>query len=202
MSVSARLLTLLALLAGLLAPLGSAPAQASAQASAQADAAHRTRVVVRIAHCEGCEVSLQQGLRNRWWSTTPRRIHDGRAVFVVPSGRTRGLSVSVTGTWEASSPHPSGFQAIATLRYGGVAAGERVTFAQARTKRRGSVCFPGTTADRLVLRLNARKVRVAGNGGPALTTLAWADPQVRTMAGTQGRVYGGVFGAQDIVPCS
>lgn len=194
MSVPARLLTLLALLAGLLAPLGATPAEATA--------VHRTRVVVRIAHCEGCEVSLQQGLRHRWWSSPTRRVHDGRAVFVVPSGRTRGMSVAVTGTWEATSPHPSGFQAIATLRYRGVAAGEQVTFAEARAKRRGSACFPGTTADRLVLRLNARKVRVAGNGGPALTTLAWADPQTRTMAGTQARVYRGVLGTQDIVPCS
>ncbi len=194
MSVSARLLALLALLAGLLAPLGAAPAEATT--------AQRTRVVVRIAHCEGCEVSLHQGLRERWWSSATHRVRDGRAVFLVPSGRTRGMSVAVTGTWEASSPHPSGFQAMATLRYRGVAAGERVTFAQARTQRRGSACFPGTTADRLVLRLAARKVRVAGNGGPALTTLAWASPQTRTMAGTQGRVYGGVFGAQDVVPCS
>jgi hypothetical protein len=129
------------------------------------------------------------------------RVRDGRAVFVVPSARTRGMSVGITGTWEQSSPHPSGFRAIVTLRYRGIAAGTTVTRAVAASKTHGSACFPGTTAERLVLRVQARKVRVAGNGGPALSTLAWASPQTRTMAGTQERVHRGIFGAQDVVPC-
>ena len=191
MSAAARTL-LLAVLASLL-PLAPAPAGAAVP--------HRTRVVVRVADCEGCAVFLQQGLRHHWWSSATRQVHDGKVVFSVPSSRTRGMSIGITGPWEAASPHPSGFQAIVTLRYRGVAAGAPVTEAVARSKRRGNACYPGTTADRLVLHVQARKVRIAGNGGPADTTLAWASPQTRVMAGTGQRVYGGIFGAQDVVPC-
>lgn len=197
MSVPARLLALLALVGCLLAPAGAATSSA-ATASAEP---HRTRVVVRVDNCEGCEVFLQQGLRDRWWSSRVHRVRDGRAVFDVWSGRTRGMSVSITGTWEASSPHPSGFRSVVTLRYRGIAAGERVSRAVAESKSYGSACFPGTTAERLVLRVEARKVRIPGNGGPALSTLAWASPQTRTMAGTQARLFHGIQGAQDIVPC-
>ncbi|WP_418059569.1 hypothetical protein [Pimelobacter simplex] len=188
----ALLVPLLALVAGLLA-LGTSPAPAAAP--------HRTKVVVKVADCEGCEVFLQQGLRHSWWSSRVRRVHDGKVVFSVPSHRTRGLSIGITGTWEASTPHPSGFQAIVTLRYRGVAAGAEVTPAVARTKRQGSACYAGTRADRVVFHVEARRQRIAGNGGPALTTLAWASPQTAVLPRTQERVYRGVFGAQDVVPC-
>lgn len=188
------LVPLLALVAGPLA-LGAAPSPAAA-------APHRTKVVVKVADCEGCQVFLQQGLRDAWWSSPVRRVHDGKAVFSVPSRRTQGMSIGITGTWEARTPHPSGFQAIVTLRYRGVPAGQEVTAALAKTQRRGSACFPGTSADRVVFHVEARRQRIAGNGGPALTTLAWASPQTAVLPRTQQRVYRGVFGAQDIVPCS
>ncbi|KRC56865.1 MULTISPECIES: hypothetical protein [unclassified Nocardioides] len=203
MSVSARLLVPLVALAALLTGVpatSAAPAPVSTAVSTAATVP-TTRVVIRVADCEGCEVFLQQGLRSSWWSSRVHRVHDGRAVFVVPSRHTRGMSVGITGTWEATSPHPSGFQSIVTLRYRGIAAGTRVTRAVASSKRYGSACFPGTTAERLVVPIQARKVRVPGNGGPALSTLAWASPQTRTMAGTMERTYRGVFGAQDVVPC-
>lgn len=196
MSVPARLLALLALVGCLLAP--TATATSSTVTTAEP---HRTRVVVRVANCEGCEVFLQQGLRDRWWSSRVHRVRDGRAVFDVWSGHTRGLSIGITGTWEAASPHPSGFHSIVTLRYRGVAAGERVSRTVAASKQYGSACFPGTTAERLVFHVEARKVRIPGNGGPALSTLAWASPQTRTMAGTQASLFHGIQGAQDIVPC-
>lgn len=196
MSFPARLLALLALVGCLLAPTAAATS-----ATATTAEPHRTRVVVRVANCEGCEVFLQQGLRERWWSSRVHRVRDGRAVFDVWSGHTRGLSIGITGTWEAASPHPSGFQSIVTLRYRGVAAGERVSRTVAASKHHGSACFPGTTADRLVFHVEARKVRIPGNGGPALSTLAWASPQTRTMAGTQASLFHGIQGAQDIVPC-
>lgn len=189
----ALLVSLLALVASLLA-LGAAPSSAAAP--------HRTRVVIRVADCEGCQIFLQQGLRNSTWSSRTQRVRDGKAVFSVPSTHTRGMSIGITGTWEASTPHPSGFQAIVTLRYRGVAAGEQVTPAVARSKRHGSACYAGTSADRVVLRIEARRQRIAGNGGPALTTLAWASPQTPVLPRTQERVYRGVFGAQDVVPCS
>ncbi|GAA1525365.1 hypothetical protein [Nocardioides humi] len=198
MSVSGprrTVLSVLALVTGLLVTaLVATPAPAHA-------AAHRTRVVVKVADCEGCEVFLQQGLRHRWWSSRTRTVRDGKAVFTVPSSRTRGMSIGITGTWEVASPHPSGFQAIVTLRYRGVPRGAHVEQAVAQSKRHGSACFPGTQKRRLVLHVTARRVSVAGNGGPADTTLAWADPQTRVMRGTRMRLYDGVAGAQDIVPC-
>jgi hypothetical protein len=202
MSVSGRrtipaLVAVLALVGGLLAALLVAtPSSATTGRSAD-----RTRVVIKVADCEGCQVFVQQGLRNRWWSSRTRTVQDGKVVFVVPSARTRGLSIGITGTWEATSPHPSGFQAIVTLRYKGVPAGTSIDQATARTKTRGSACFPGTTAHRVVFHVTAHKVTIAGNGGPADTTMAWADPQVRTMRGTMAEVFDGVAGAQDIVPC-
>ncbi|MBM0127466.1 hypothetical protein [Pimelobacter simplex] len=194
MSLSGRR-TLLALAVALLATfLVATPPPAGA-------ASERTRVVIKVADCEGCAVFVQQGLRHRWWASKTRTVQDGKVVFVVPSGRTRGMSIGLTGTWEAASPHPSGFQAIVTLRYRGVPAGTGLDQAGAQAKQRGSACFPGTDSARVVLRVTARKVTVAGNGGPAETTLAWADPQVRTMRGTAMEVVDGVAGAQDIVPC-
>lgn len=200
MSVSGRrtvptVAAVLALVAGLLAAFLAATPSSVAAAPA------RTRVVVKVADCEGCQVFVQQGLRHSWWASRTRTVRDGKAVFVVPSSRTRGLSIGITGTWEAASPHPSGFQAIVALRYKGVAAGTGIDQAGAQAKQRASVCFPGTKAHRVVFRVTARKVTIAGNGGPADTTMAWADPQVRTMRSTMMEVFDGVAGAQDIVPC-
>jgi hypothetical protein len=200
MSVSGRrtapaIAAVLALVAGLLATFLAAPPPSDAAAPA------RTRVVVKVADCEGCQVFVQQGLRHSWWASKTRTVRDGKAVFVVPSSRTRGLSIGITGTWEAASPHPSGFQAIVALRYKGVAAGTGIDQASAQAKQRASACFPGTNAHRVVFHVTARKVTVAGNGGPADTTMAWADPQVRTMRSTMMEVFDGVAGAQDIVPC-
>ena len=197
MTVSVRPL---AALAALLALVGSLLALGAAPSSAAAP--HRTKVVLEVTGCEGCEVHLQQGLRDSWWFSDARTVRDGRAVFSVPSRRTQGMSIQITGPWEASSPHPSGFRAVVTLRYRGVAAGETVTGTVARTKRRGSACYPGTKADRLVLHIEAHRAVIDGEGGRAVTTRAWASPQTVTMPHTQERLHRGINGEQDVLACA
>ena len=116
----------------------------------------------------------------------------------LPSHRTKGLSMNVLTPWE-TGPVPA--TAVA-FRYAGLEAGDRVTDAVARTKRRASTCWAGTDARELTLKLRVVPISTMFFGqGPyrmlrAYTSVTqdWLDPM---MPASRGRV-----GTRDVNYCS
>ena len=115
---------------------------------------------------------------------------------MVPTARTVGLSVMVRTPWEGHT----GYVTMVVFRYKGLAAGERIGFNRARTKKKASGCWAGTTEKRASLRFKVRRVNVPGVHGKVPGNIAWA-PTTQPWLPPMLPVYGGVLGAQDVIPC-
>ncbi len=163
----------------------------------------RTVLTLRARGCEGCTVRLEQWRRADVppWISAPRPVRHGRVGFRVPTARTHGMLVGVTGPWEAADAVPTGFQSLAVFRYAGQRPGSRVGFASARHQHRGSACWAGTSARRATLRLGVREVTVrATSGEDTQGTLAWLPVQ-RASWRPMRRVAKGVYGTEQSVVC-
>lgn len=174
---------------------------AQVQAHAQGQAAATIRLTVRVAGCDTCEIGLNTAREQAdgsvdVWSAEPRQVRDGRATFSVPADLTAGLQVSVSAPWEGGT----GYTAVAALRYAGTQAGDRVSFAAARDKRRATGCWAGTSAREDILRIKVRRVTVDGTQGPTAGVMAWA-PRTQDWLPPMQRVHDGVLGAQDVALC-
>ena len=193
----------IALSAGLsLAFAGTTGAQAQGQAQGQAqeqERAQNTVLTVRIRSCEGCEVTLisyLKGSEDDGWTSDPHTIRNGKAAFVVPTAKTRGLSVAVRTPWEGHL----GYDTMAVMRYQGLKAGERIGFNRARTMERASGCWAGTDEPQTSLRIKVRRVTLQGMHEKVPGQIVWM-PITQDWLRPIYPVYGGVLGGQDVIPC-
>ncbi|WP_232680939.1 hypothetical protein [Nocardioides sp. R-C-SC26] len=189
-----------ALLVAGTALLPSAPTAAAEDAPRAAAA--RATVTFAVEDCEGCELRLHQVTErgDRWvsWSSKAQKVADGEATFRVPRARLQGARLSVSAPWEGHT----GYVTMAVFRYGGTAAGDDVSFAEARGARRASGCWagPGATSS-TTIPLVVRRVQVDGVRGRTTGTIAYTE-QTQDWSLPMERVYRGVAGAQDIAPCT
>jgi len=182
-----------------LAVVGTSTARASAPRAAAAASAPSTVLTVNIRACEGCEVTLLSyldGKSGAGWSSPPHAIQNGRAAFVVPTAKTVGLTAMVRTPWEGLT----GYATMMVFRYQGLDVGERIGFNKARTMKKGSGCWAGTTDQQASLRFKVRKVNVPGVHGKVPGNIAWA-PTTQDWLRPMLPVYGGVLGAQDVIAC-
>ena len=180
------------------ASVGAATPGVESQGAAAA--VHRTRLTFAVPGCEGCRVQLHRlrqssGQVHEWHSHT-KRVRDGDVTFTPRSRRTFGMTATVMAPWEGHT----GYLTTVAFRYAGKSVGERVTFRQARHKRRASACWEGTRRDAVTIPLVVRRVMVRGvrhrvRGSIAYTrsTQAWGLPM--------RRAYRGVLGSQDFDIC-
>jgi hypothetical protein len=171
----------------------------SAQAQEAGARAANTVLTVNVRSCEGCEVTLVSyldGETGAGWASDPHTIQNGKAAFVVPTAKTEGLSVMVRTPWEGHT----GYVTMVVFRYKGLAAGERIGFNRARTMKRGSGCWAGTTEKQASLRFKVRRVNVPGVHGKVPGNIAWA-PTTQAWLPPMLPTYGGVLGAQDVIAC-
>jgi hypothetical protein len=189
-----------ALLATLLVPT-AAPALADpAPAAAAGMASGRTTLTIHAAGCEGCEITAHSALTSDYedvWESKEVEVVDGVAMFRVPTDRTAGLSLSLRAPWERRL----GYVTVVAMRYAGAHPGDTVGYRDARTERRASACWGGTTEQSFEMTIRTRKVRVDGVGrGRVPGTLAWARTTPEWLPPVR-RVYDGVMGEQDIDFC-
>ena len=161
--------------------------------------AKTTALTIAIRSCEGCEVTLISYTDTdpeNGWASDAHVVQYGKAAFVVPTERTVGMSVMVHTPWEGHT----GYATMMAFRYQGLVPGDRIGFNKARTMKKASGCWAGTTKKEVTLRFKVRKVtvwgvheRVPGNIAWAPTTQEWLRPLFP--------VYGGVLGAQDVMLC-
>jgi hypothetical protein len=189
------LATAAALVAALsLAVTGGTSARAQEKAQAK-----NTVLTVAIRSCEGCEVTLISYTDTHpedGWSSDPHVIQNGKAVFVVPTDRTVGMSVMVHTPWEGQT----GYATMMVFRYHGLIPGDRIGFNKARTMTKASGCWAGTTDKQYSLRFKVRRVNVQGVFEKVPGQIAWA-PTTQVWLRPQHRVYGGILGAQDVILC-
>lgn len=157
-----------------------------------------TKVTFTAPGCNGCQLALVNGARrveNTWQSPT-RTVAGGVVSFLVPRPLTRGISASITAPWEGTT----GYLTMVAWRYAGHAAGDPVSYADARSQHRGSPCWAGTDQRATTVALTVRQVRVAGTTSQTNGTLAYASltqPWLRPMVA----VGKGVLGTQEVFAC-
>ena len=181
-----------------LAFAGAASVQAQGQAQELARA-QTTMLTVKIRSCEGCEVTLisyLKGSEDDGWTSSPHAIRNGKAAFVVPTAKTRGLSVAVRTPWEGHL----GYDTMAVMRYQGLKAGERIGFNRARTMEMASGCWAGADEPQTSLRIKVRRVALQGVHEKVPGQIVWM-PTTQDWLRPTYPVYGGVLGGQDVILC-
>jgi hypothetical protein len=162
-------------------------------------AAQNTVLTVKIRSCEGCEVTLISYLRgseDEGWASDPHSIQNGKAAFVVPTEKTRGLTVTVQTPWEGHL----GYVTMAVVRYQGLAPGDRIGFNRARTMKKASGCWAGTDEKQASLRIKVRRVTLQGMHEKVPGQIVWM-PTTQQWLRPIYPVFGGVLGGNDVMLC-
>ena len=181
---------------------GTTVAQAQEQAHSQATTqarAENTVLTVKIRSCEGCEVTLisyLEGHEEDGWASEAHAIRNGKAAFVVPTQKTRGLTVTVQTPWEGHL----GYVTMAAMRYQGLTPGERIGFNRARTMKFASGCWAGTDEEQASLRIKVRRVTLWGVHERVPGQIVWM-PTTQDWLRPIYPVYGGVLGGNDVILC-
>lgn len=191
-----------AALAMLATTFGGAVALVGTSAATPAQAAPAsTRITFEVPGCEGCEVQLHQARETddgdvvEWHSRT-KAVRDGDVAFTVRSTRTVGMSVTVDAPWEGHT----GYDTTVAMRYRGKDVGDRVTFRQARDKRRASACWEGTRRDEVTLPLTVREVMVQGVHERVPGSIAFVG-RTQSWLSPMRLAPKGVLGSQDVNIC-
>ena len=182
--------------------LGGAVALGETSAATTAQAAPATTgITFAVPACEDCEIQLHQAREAEdgdvvEWHSRTKKVRGGSVSFTVRSRRTFGMSVTVDAPWEGHT----GYDTTVAVRYRGKSVGDRVTFRQARDKRRASACWEGTRRDEVTLPLRVREVmvqgvheRVPGSIAFVRRTQSWLSPMRFAPKG--------VLGSQDLNIC-
>lgn len=169
--------------------------------AAPSDDGKRTRLTLEVADCEGCELTLHQGIEradgtvDRWRSRS-RQVEDGSVTFDVRRSRTRGMSITVEAPWEGHT----GYLTTVAMRYAGKETGDAVTLAQARRKERASACWEGSRSRAVTLPVTVEKVRVQGVRKKVDGSIAFLEETSSWLAPMREARHG-VLGSQDIDVC-
>ena len=148
--------------------------------------------------CTGCDLQVMSGaLRpENTWVAASKKVTDGGVSFSVPRPETKGLSMTVVAPWEGTT----GYTTLVAFRYRGHAVGASVSFAAARSRKRGSACWGGTADSDVSIPLTGRKVTVGGTTGPTDGTIAYADV-TQSWLKPMMRAGKGVRGSQEVIAC-
>lgn len=184
-----------ALVIAMTAVLGAAPSSAVPVAAGRSASAIEldTDLTLLIAKCEGCVITLlSYDGANPIYSSAPATVTDGSVTITLPSARTAGMSVRVEPPWATTAADTN-----VVWRYAGKAIGDKVTFKQARSKRRATGCWAGTVNEAVTLTVKVRAVSYRGRPG----AIAWA-PVTESFVPPMERVRNGVLLSDDVLACN
>jgi hypothetical protein len=192
--VASAALALGILLGGVGVTAGSAGADGSSSA-----AVSRTRLTFAVTGCEGCEFRLTQALNGRQnvWQSKGKVVTDGTVTWSVPTSRTRGLSVTVLAPWDGGA----GYVPTVVFRYAGERVGDAVTKAAARSKRRASSCWAGTTKEARTMRIRVVHASAESPSGEPIKTPRAFTPVTQRWEKPMYRAWRGISGTQDATYC-
>lgn len=191
-----KLIAVLATLSlSVLALLGVLP-NGSAQAAAPAG---HTAVTVEVSGCRGCQISASSWVRlhTEPWTSVARTVRNGRVTFYPPTGRTRGLTFTVSDRHAVND----GAVPVAIMRYSGTRAGHDVAARTARTTRSGFICWAGTKRRTATLHMTVDHFAGTSiDGTPGYGDRPYVDPAGASI-GTRRHLVRGLYEVQDVPLC-
>jgi hypothetical protein len=168
-------------------------------------AAVTTRLTFRAASCEGCRITAMRYLYSSTRQVVSARdigsatVRGGVAVIQVPTSQTRGMAFQIETPDLRGS---GGAVPVAVLRYRGEPVRSTVTKAEARSAKRGSWCWAGTTSSRKTIVL--RTYRFTDPRLPdvyADSISVWSKTSLPVMRSSWSSVFRGGLGHQDAPWC-
>lgn len=177
---------------------------ASAGVATPASAADMTEVTLIVPGCEGCTVGMVRALsadgnvqpsRPQYWEGGTAKVTNDRVSFSIPKGITAGVSFTISAPWEGNTGSVSNIVLGA-----GPVGGKGLSALQAKSRKRATACWAGTSESAVTIRVSVARVKVGGYDGPATAALAWASPTVPT-TGPLNSTYKGRLGNQDAYYC-
>jgi hypothetical protein len=125
-------------------------------------------------------------------------VRDGRATFVLPAARTKGLSFEIYAPWDNACDCNTNI----VTRYRGINRGERLPDTVARHKRKAEGCWAGTNASRFTMTVHVARFKARQlDGQPGHVMRAYLNPQVASIA-PMTRTFKGTLGNQDAFYCT
>jgi hypothetical protein len=195
--VASTLLTLGLLGGALTTSLGSA-GTATADAAAP-PVAIRTVVTLAVKGCNGCTFRLTQAHLDptKVWQSKSKKVRDASVTFSVPTKRTHGMSITVLAPWDGGA----GYVPVVAFKYAGLHIGQKVTNATARTKKRASSCWAGTSDDLVVLPIRVVHATATNPPGARIKTPRAFTTVTQRWEKPMSRVWHGIAGTQDAIYC-
>ena len=189
----------LGLAAASLLGVGPATAHAPVARAAAHAVMPRTELTFAVQGCNGCHFRLTQALdgRRRVWQSPQHTVRNGSVTWTVPTRRTHGLSVTVLAPWDGGA----GYVPTVAFRYGGTRPGDHVSKTLARTKRRASTCWAGTTKDAVTLRITVAHARSTNPPGDPIRTPRAFTSTTQRWEKPMERAYRGITGTQEASYC-
>ncbi|MEP9364998.1 hypothetical protein ABLE68_18690 [Nocardioides sp. CN2-186] len=170
-----------------------------APTSTAAPAAPTTKLTLQVAGCNGCHLRLTQALegRQKVWQSKQHTVKDGKVSWTIPTTRTHGLSITVLAPWDGGA----GYVPTVAFRYAGEKVGDEVTNAVAKTKKRASSCWAGTTASAVTLPLTVIRARSTNPPGDPIRTPRAFTSVTQKWEKPMNRAWHGISGTQDATWC-
>jgi len=163
-----------------------------------------TTLTLKVTGCDGCTISAwTPTLSPDGGPTVKAKVKDGIATMQIPTSQTTGTSFQID---PVQDPNMDAVTLI-VFQYKGAEPGVRVTKAQAKTYRKGSACWAGTTETTAQVRVKVRKVwgpafapTVKNPAKRTLQPLAWVVPTQQSAA-PYWPLFKGALQAQDNPVC-
>ena len=160
----------------------------------------KTTLVLKVPSCPKCTIDLTRAItgHQKVWRSKNHHVRDGKVTFVLPTARTKGLSLEIYAPWDNACDCNTNI----VTRYRGVDPGERLTDTVARHKRRAEGCWAGTTASRFTMTVHVARFKAPQpDGQPGHVMRAYVNPQVASIA-PMTRTFKGTLGNQDAFYCA
>jgi hypothetical protein len=159
----------------------------------------RTHVTVTVKGCQGCILRLTQALNGQpdVWQSKSKKVKDGTAAWSVPRARTHGMSITVLAPWDGGA----GYVPTVVFRYAGEEFGSTVTNAVAKTKKRASSCWAGTSKESVTLPITVRRANATNPAGDRIKTPRAYTSVTQRWEQPMYRAWRGISGTQDATYC-
>ena len=107
------------------------------------------------------------------------------------------MSITVLAPWDGGA----GYVPVVVFRYGREHAGDRVTKAVAKTKRRASACWAGTTEPTVTLPITVAHAKSTNPAGKKIRTPRAFTSVTQEWEKPMARALDGIAGTQDAIWC-
>ena len=168
-----------------------------------AAAISQTTITMRVSGCEGCTIipATTPADSTEIYNGPRTKVKNGFASFVVPTAMTTGMYFAIEAAWKSEI----NAEPLIVFQYKGATAGGTVSKADAKSYKKASPCWSGTSASTAEIAVTVRRVWMPAfppkDGARTQVPLAWVAPTQNALA-PFWPVIKGVLAVQDSVECA